>query len=264
MLAMSVLRTAITISKLARLSKTLAVALAHYLWLLLLHGSAISYQVRAEWLQRYSRQVLKKLDVTIGCHGSPPQQGVVISNHLSYLDPLVLGALTPMVFVAKSEVECWPLVGLFATFAGTIYVKRQAKRSLISARDEIRHVLGSEMVVGLFPEGTTSNGSCILPFKSSLFPCSEICSRSIIPVYIRYQSEGGLPEPGACYWGEMHFIPHLWNFSTKSRTVAMVDFDCPIEPSLDRKADCRKLYNIITGKASFYAQNTADPARSIN
>jgi 1-acyl-sn-glycerol-3-phosphate acyltransferase len=93
---------------------------------------------------------------------------LLVANHLSYLDIVLLSSLTPCVFVAKNEVKDWPVFGWFARLAGTVFVDRNDRRDAARANELIRSALREGALVVLFPEGTSSNGSTVLPFKSSL------------------------------------------------------------------------------------------------
>src|ERR1043165_9219823 len=123
---------------------------------------------RAGWLQRSSRRVLRIFEMETHVAGSVPRDGLLACNHLSYLDVLVLAALTPSLFVAKSEVRQWPVFGWFARLAGTIFVNRSKPSQAARSADEIAVALRDGALVVLFPEGTSSGGETVLPFKSSL------------------------------------------------------------------------------------------------
>ena len=105
--------------------------------------------------------------------------GLTVSNHLTYLDVLAYGAVRPFLFVAKSEVRRWPLLGTLASLGGTIYVDRDRGLQVADATLEIEQALRDGISVLLFPEGTSSNGSSVLPFRSPLLtPRSAPAHRS--------------------------------------------------------------------------------------
>src|SRR6185436_7426012 len=108
--------------------------------------------------------VLRLLAADIGSDGPCPRDGLLVSNHLSYLDILVLATLTPAVFVSKSEVKNWPVFGWFARMAGTIFLQRTRRADVVRISEEITTVLRGGHLVVLFPEGTSSNGRQVLPF----------------------------------------------------------------------------------------------------
>jgi 1-acyl-sn-glycerol-3-phosphate acyltransferase len=92
-----------------------------------------------------------------------PAGGLLVSNHLGYLDVLVLSAITPAVFVAKREIRNWPLVGLLASLAGTLFVDRERRVQVGRMNDDIQVTLAAGALVVLFAEGTSSNGQTVLP-----------------------------------------------------------------------------------------------------
>ena len=120
-------------------------------------------QARAKRLQRSSRRVMRIFQVETQSVGSVPLKGLLVCNHLSYLDVLVLAALTPTLFVAKSEVRRWPVFGWFARLAGTIFVNRNKPSQTGQSADRIAVALGNGALVVLFPEGTSSGGETVLP-----------------------------------------------------------------------------------------------------
>ena len=141
-----------------------------------------------------------------------------VANHVSYLDILVLGGLLKARFIAKSDVRSWPVIGLLSGLAGTIFVERRARRSR-----EQRDVIAASLEMGdslvLFPEGTSSNGSRVLPFKSSLFSVFEtddVAPGAVIqPVTIDYSSfaDGRTIEGEGrdlyAWYADMTLAPHL-------------------------------------------------------
>src|SRR5262245_42413639 len=123
---------------------------------------------RAAWLQRGSNRVLRIFRVETKVAGKIPSSGLLVCNHLSYLDVLVLASLAPCVVVSKSEVKHWPVFGWFTRLAGAVFVHRERRTQTAHAVDAIETALRTGVLVVLFPEGTSSCGETVLPFKSSL------------------------------------------------------------------------------------------------
>src|SRR6266566_100125 len=123
---------------------------------------------RAAWLQNSARRLLRVFGIETQVAGNIPSSGLLVCNHLSYLDILVLAALAPCVFVAKQEVKHWPVFGWFAKLAGTVFVHREQRTQAGHTVKEIETALQTDSLVVLFPEGTSSDGHTVLPFKSSL------------------------------------------------------------------------------------------------
>ena len=136
-----------------------------------------------------------------------------ISNHLSYLDIPILGSTFPMRFVAKSEVEVWPLFGFLAKLGRTIFISRNRSDSL-DQKNKIFKSLSSDEKVFIFPEGTTSDGNRVLDFKSSSFSALEGQNLIIQPIVIVYSDLNGIPinrwlRPVIAWYGDMDLKPHL-------------------------------------------------------
>src|SRR5271155_3076553 len=123
---------------------------------------------KAKWLHEWCAILLRRLNVHIKYTGTPPANGLVISNHLGYIDILVFSAVAPFIFVSKSEVMEWPLFGQMAIRSGTVFVVRSRKSDVSRVKDEIVDALHDDSAVLLFPEGTSSDGTGVLPFMPSL------------------------------------------------------------------------------------------------
>src|SRR5262249_48814010 len=123
---------------------------------------------RAQWLHRWCRFACRVLGLSLKSDGPVPRTGLLVCNHLSYLDIITLSALVPCAFVAKLEVRRWPIFGWLARAAGTIFVDRSHRSATERGVEQIREALESGLLVVLFPEGTSTDGNTVLPFKSSL------------------------------------------------------------------------------------------------
>lgn len=167
--------------------------------------------------------------------GSIPPAGLLVSNHLSYLDVLVIGSLTPAVFVSKSEVRDWPLFGWLASLAGTLFVDRQRRTQVGIVNQQIQSVLNENVFVVLFPEGTSSNGLGVLPFKTSLLEPIAGGSHPVSVCWLHYAIDDGDPGQEVCYWGDHVFVPHLLNMLGKRQIRATVRFAPFQKNSTDRK-----------------------------
>ncbi len=156
--------------------------------------------------------------------GTPPQNGLLVSNHLSYLDILVFSALTPCVFVSKSEVRHWPVLGWLARAAGTIFIRRERRLDVRHNVRAIQQALESGVVVVLFPEGTSSGGQTILPFHSALLEPVGSNFYNLSVAYIEYGISDGDPSEEVCFWRDMQLLPHLFNLFSKNQIQARVAF----------------------------------------
>ena len=163
---------------------------------------------RADWLQDAASTVLKRIDVTVTAAGDPPPHGLVVSNHLSYLDVLAYASVMPCCFVAKQEVRGWPVFGAFATMAGTIYVDRERHSANAGALAAMGDALSRGVRVVLFPEGTSSDGVGVLPFHSGFFEPAVRAAAPVTAAAIGYSSDTA-EEAAIAYCGDDVFGPHL-------------------------------------------------------
>lgn len=175
-----------------------------------------SWERRLRWrdfiLTNWARGLLRVMRVEVTQHGEPPAGGgLLISNHSSYVDILLLGAAGGGSFVAKSEIAGWPIFGKLCRVGEVIFVRRGVKRDLPRVIDEMRRRLEARSRVLVFPEGTSTEGEAVAPFRPSLLTPA---AAGEIPVHwaaIRYRTRAGNPPARdvVCWWGGMEFAPHL-------------------------------------------------------
>jgi 1-acyl-sn-glycerol-3-phosphate acyltransferase len=190
---------------------------------------------RALWLQRHSRWVLKIFKLEASVAGPVPARGLLVSNHLGYLDIFVLASITPAVFVAKREIKSWPVVGRLTQMGGTLFVDRNRRVQVGQVNDEIQAALNRGALVVLFPEGGSSNGRTVLPFKSSLLEPAAQPAHPLSVSAIQYAIEDGDVVGEVCYWGNHTFFPHLLNLLGKRAVRATVRFAPVQRTGADRK-----------------------------
>ena len=160
-----------------------------------------------------------------------------VSNHTSYIDITVLGALIPGSFVAKTEVAQWPLYGWLAKLQRTVFVDRKRNTSRVQ-RDQLQQRLAVGDNLILFPEGTSNDGNRVLPFRSALLSVAEApasdASLVIQPVSVAYVALNGIPmghglRPLVAWYGDMTLGPHLWQFSRLGKVTVVVEFHEPVD-----------------------------------
>jgi len=170
-----------------------------------------------KWLPvLFHKMLLWLLSIKVEIVGETDQSkksNLFISNHLSYLDIPILGSKFPIRFVAKSEVENWPIFGFLAKKARSIFIRRNKIDSLIQ-KNKILDMLFSGEKIFIFPEGTTSDGNRVLEFKSSSFSSVENKNFIIQPMVIVYSDLNGIPinrwlRPMIAWYGDMDLRPHL-------------------------------------------------------
>ncbi len=150
---------------------------------------------------------------------------LIVANHLSYVDVLVIASLMPSVFITSIELKQTALLGTLARFGGSLFIERRKPSGLKNEISEISRVLEDGFTVALFPEGTTSDGTGVRPFKNSLFDAAISAKADILPLCLRYTAVNGEPVSGRnssaiFYYGGISFLKHFPKFlSLKSVRV---------------------------------------------
>ena len=201
---------------------------------------------RAAWLSRSSRRHLKIFGYSAAVTGEIPKSGLLISNHLSYLDILAISATTPAVFVSKADVRKWPLFGWFAAISGTVFVERERRTQVGEVNREIEIALAAGALVVVFPEGTSSNGETILPFRTSLLEPAACGNYEISVGWLHYELTDGDARNEVCYWGDHSFFPHFLNLLGKKSIRATLRFGKFQRTTDDRKELAKQLHAAVS------------------
>lgn len=166
-------------------------------------------------LQRWSADLIAIFNVRVVLPEgrSQPQSsgGLIVCNHISWLDVFVLNSVIPMRFIAKSEVRSWPAIGWLCTRAQTLFVERARRRDTARVNRETVEVLQRGEPIAMFPEGTTTNGLQVRHFHSSLLQPAIDAHVAIRPIALRYYDPTGQVSTAAAYIDEMSFVESLWN-----------------------------------------------------
>lgn len=192
-------------------------------------------QARSVWLNLCCRRHLKIFGYTGNISGEIPRSGLLVSNHLSYLDILVICANAPSVFVSKADVRRWPLFGWLAALAGTVFIERERRSHVGEVNREIQSALDEGILVVIFPEGTSSNGDDVLPFRSSLLEPALRGGHPISTAWIHYELPDGDAKQDVCYWGDHTFFSHLIKLLGKKSVHATLRFGTFQRTTNDRK-----------------------------
>jgi 1-acyl-sn-glycerol-3-phosphate acyltransferase len=200
---------------------------------------------RAAWLSRSSRRHLKIFGYSADVAGVIPKKGLLVSNHLSYLDVLVISATAPAVFVSKAEVRRWPLFGWLAALGGTVFIERERRTHVGEVNREIQAALGEGALVVVFPESTSSNGETVLPFRASLLEPALRGGHEISVGWIHYELADGDARQEVCYWGDHAFFPHLIHLLGKKAVRAIVRFGNFQRTTGDRKELAKQLHAAV-------------------
>jgi 1-acyl-sn-glycerol-3-phosphate acyltransferase len=195
-------------------------------WLLRLKGPR-TLERRALWGQATGKQLMAALGIRYKVTGLLPERGLLVSNHLSYLDILIYGTVVPCFFVSKAEIRRWPFFGWMSNAGGTLYVDRSSRASAESVTDQIAERLKGTVPVLFFPEGTSSDGSQLLRFHSRFFTPAVAGRVPVTAAAVRYVSGDGAPERELCWFGDAPFLPHLWKALGAPGFTAEVHFAEP-------------------------------------
>lgn len=202
---------------------------------------AVGLALHRRWARdlpvRYHRWCCHILGFRVAATGTPTcaRPVLFVANHVSYTDIAVLGSLIAGSFIAKAEVAHWPLFGWLAKLQRTVFVDRRM-RSTAAQRDAMWRRLAARDALILFPEGTSGDGSRVLPFKSALFsaaaPRAETGPIAVQPVSIAYTRLDGIPlgrlyRPFFAWYGSIELAPHLWRMIGLGTVEVAVEFHPP-------------------------------------
>ena len=161
----------------------------------------------------WAGKLVRIVGVTLRVEGHPPRPSekavMIAANHISWLDIFAVMAVWPTHFVAKSEIRDWPIAGWIAERAGTLFIRRDRRRDTARMNEQVHAVLGDGYCVGIFPEGTTSEGDRLLKFHTSLFEPALANGAHLHPVAIRYEHADGRSAPEVAYAGELSFMQSM-------------------------------------------------------
>jgi lyso-ornithine lipid O-acyltransferase len=196
----------------------------------------------AIWIHRWCRRIVRVLGFRYDVEGRIPTHGAVVSNHLSYLDILLYSAVQPFVMVAKKEVRSWPLLGWLTSRAGTVYVVRGGGPTTYPAVNaSMAEAYRSGLPVLFFPEGTTTDGAGVLPFRRGLFHSVLNNNVSLHTAALRYTLDlhsvnGDRTVEDICWWGDMTLGPHLFQLLGLRGVRARIRFADEVLRRADRFA----------------------------
>ena len=170
--------------------------------------------------------------------GTPPAAPfLMVANHLSYTDVGVFMSQLDARLLSKAEVKSWPVLGFLARFGGTLFIDRTSRRDIPRALNEIQETLSTGRGVVFFPEGTSSPGLDLLPFKASLFEVAVAGKLEIVTAALHYSTppHERPAQWSVCWWGDMLFAPHLLKLLRLSHIDAVVRFSDSRLTGTDRK-----------------------------
>ncbi|WP_153100865.1 lysophospholipid acyltransferase family protein [Paraburkholderia hayleyella] len=224
--------------KLAWRKARLMLHLAKGYWLVTVRFPRASAARQDALNQAWSRDVLRLCGIRLVVHHDAARidQGVLmVSNHVSWMDISVINAWRPTPFVSKAEVRHWPLVGWLAQRVGTVFIQRENRRD---AR-RIMHELAERLTAGermcLFPEGTTSSGTALLPFHANLLQAAVSAACPVQPVCLMYEDAAGRQSAAPAYIGEMSLAASLDAILRQGPLTAHLHIGQPLDAGTNRR-----------------------------
>ena len=201
-------------------------------------------------LKKWNRQLLTILNIGILIEGERPAHGkggcLVVANHVSWLDIIVLNAIHPSRFIAKSEVNDWPVIGWLCRRCGTVFIDRTSRRNTSMVNRRMSQLLGQDVSIGLFPEGTTTDGKQVGPFYPALIQPAIDAGIPLLPMALRYQGKDGEAEFAAAFVGDMTLAQSIWNILRCTQQNALVVFTPALSAeNADRRALARTAHKAI-------------------
>lgn len=183
---------------------------------------------RRRTLKTWSRQLLDILNIGIRTEGPWPVHGeggyLIVANHVSWLDIFVLNAIYPARFIAKAEVRSWPLIGWLCKRSNTIFIERAMRQHAASINRHVSLLLEQGVCVGLFPEGTTTDGKQTGHFHSALIQPAIDAGAMLCPIALRYQDRNGKQSGTAAFTGDMTLSRSIWRILRSPRFDALLVF----------------------------------------
>lgn len=200
------------------------------MWTIWLRFPQLSAEQREMRVQAWALQFLALWGIHLRVVGQPVAQGpaLMVANHISWLDILVIHAARHCRFVSKSDIRAWPLVGMLATGAGTLYIERSKRRDALRMVKDMADAMRNGDVVAVFPEGTTSDGRALLPFHANLIQAAIEADAPVQPMSLKFiDAQTGETSFAPCYIGDDTLIGSVWRTLKVGRIEAVVHFGQP-------------------------------------
>jgi len=188
---------------------------------------------RQALIRSWSEHLLRIMRVEARVQGLPPAglpgNVLIVANHISWLDIFVLNTIQPARFIAKAELKRWPLVGLMIAGCGTLFIERERRRDAHRVNDHAREVLAAGDAIAIFPEGTTTDGTTLLPFHGSLLQPVIDAQGHVQPIAIRYLHRDGTYNDAPAYVGATTFMGSFWHVLGERAMVVEMTVTPPLE-----------------------------------
>jgi 1-acyl-sn-glycerol-3-phosphate acyltransferase len=220
------MRSLLAIGKLARV----ALHLLHGLLVVYIIFPKLTQPQKNKRIEVWAGALLAKLAIKLIVNGKPPKAGPVllVSNHISWLDILVIHAAGHCRFVSKADIKHWPVLGTLTTSAGTLYIERESRRDAMRVVHHMSEALGDGDIVAVFPEGTTGNGVDMLPFHANLLQAAIAVDVPIQPIALSFKDTvTGQISQAASFVGDETLLGSLWNTLKSCNLAAVATYGVP-------------------------------------
>jgi 1-acyl-sn-glycerol-3-phosphate acyltransferase len=197
------------------------------LWTIYMRFPQLGTEQREARVQAWSLQFLALWGIHLKVIGQPVRSGpaLMVANHISWLDILVIHAARHCRFVSKSDIRDWPLIGTLATGAGTLYIERAQRKDALRMVHDIADALSEGEVVAIFPEGTTSDGRSLLPFHANLIQAAIKADAPVQPMSLRFiDARSGDTSFAPSYIGDDTLVGSIWRTLSAPPITAVVNF----------------------------------------
>jgi 1-acyl-sn-glycerol-3-phosphate acyltransferase len=219
------------------------------LWIVRTGYAALPPTRQDEALRRWSRELLAILRVEVRCHNAPatlPERCLLVSNHVSWLDIFAVYAVTPGLFVAKSEIRDWPVVGGLVRRVGTLFIERGSRRHARRTTERVVAALEAGRLVAVCPEGTTTDGRSVKHFHAALLQPAIDAGALVLPVALRFTDAGGTQTDAPIYIDDMSLVQSVWRIvSTPAMAVELRFVSCVNAAGEHRRELAQRMRDII-------------------
>ncbi len=178
-------------------------------------------------VREWSRRLLCLMGVELVVHGQPPTCGplLLVANHVSWLDIIALNAVQPLRFVSKADVKRWPLLGTLCAGTGTLYIERASRHDALRVVHLMAERLQAGDLLAVFPEGTTGDGTALLPFHANLLQAAIAAQAPALPVGLTYvERRSGARSTAPLYTGDTALLTSIWRTLCASELQAVLHF----------------------------------------
>lgn len=206
-----------------------------------LFGKFYTEDDKEKLVRQWSYKLLKLLDIQLIVAGEVPlkfNNTLLVANHISWLDILIIFTVTKPRFVAKKQIASWPFIGSLVKLGNTIFIERENKRSITQVNVKMSDALQQGSCIAIFPEGKTTLGSSVEAFKSSLFDSILRSKGEVLPIALQYLDCSSSITTQPSFAGNITLMQSIWNILSCYKLTVKVSFEQPLQANqfLDRSS----------------------------